>query len=167
MKKTAVLIILLIILFSCSSGPQSLDAAGDDMGWEILEILGYDSDYTVVITYFLENNEKTELCDYFQNLVTISTSTAAREEKTAVKVVSRQFLDQIIAEHNFQLAGLSDPNTQKEICAFLGADVIVTGTIRYLKEEECYVANSQVIEVQTGVVLGGINYEFFTSDFGN
>lgn len=165
MNKFLIIVLFSFLIFSCASEIYSVDEAGDELGWEIVEIIGYESEHTVVISYFPEGEEISELSSYLQNLITISTSSAASEEAPGIKVVSRQFLDQIIEEQEFQISGLADPATQSELGRQLGADIIVTGTIKYLDEEEYFVVNGQVIEVETGVVKGGFSYEFWTEDF--
>ncbi len=164
MRKYFLIAVAPLLLFSCAS-VMTVDEAGGDMGWEIIDILGYQSEHTVVVSYFPEGDEIGELSSYLQNLITISASTAASEEAPGIKVVSRYFLDQIIEEQKFQVSGLADPETQSEIGKQLGADIIVTGTIVFMDEYEYYVINAQVIEVETGIVKGGFSYEFETEEF--
>lgn len=53
----------------------------------------------------------------------------------------------------FQLSALADEDSQAAVGRQLGADLILTGTI--VQEEDIYVLNAQLIDVETGVVLDG------------
>ena len=80
MKKYFIFIIISFLVLSCASDMASVDDAGYEIGWEVVDILGYDSEHTVVISYFPEGEEMGELSSYMQNLITIGASSAASEE---------------------------------------------------------------------------------------
>ena len=74
-------------------------------------------------------------------------------EGVQVRVVSRTILDQILEELAFQSSDLVDPQTQRSVGKQLGADIVVTGVIGPADQGKKF--NIQLIEVETGVVLGG------------
>ena len=80
-------------------------------------------------------------------------------EELNAKVVSRQTLDRIIEEVSFQMSDIADEESQVSLGKQLGADIILTGTITPIEGE--YQLNAQLIEVETGVVLGGFIYDFW------
>jgi TolB-like protein len=74
-------------------------------------------------------------------------------EGVQVRVVSRTVLDRILEELSFQSSDLVDPQTQRSVGKQLGADLVVTGVISPAEQGKKF--NVQLVEVETGVVLGG------------
>lgn len=62
-------------------------------------------------------------------------------------------------EQSFQLSDLVDESTQVKIGKLLGADLILSGQLNWVSEDTCHL-NAQIIEVESGVVLGGFGYDF-------
>jgi TolB-like protein len=68
-------------------------------------------------------------------------------------VVSRTNLDQLLQELAFQSSDLIDPATQRSVGKQLGAEIVVTGSISPVEGGKKF--NFQLLEVETGAVLGG------------
>lgn len=153
-------VLLVCILFGCASS-DSGNSEILNTAYMILDVLEDGSEHNVVVNYFLEDGEVTEESEYIQEEMTIALSNAAMWDKVPVNVVSRQFLDDIIEEQKFQLTGLADPDTQAEIGKLLGADIIVVGNLYYYEEDDYLNAKTQVININTGAVLGGFTFDFW------
>jgi len=108
---------------------------------------------TMVVYYFLEGGQVSPLSDTLIEGLNTETANAVAYEGIRVRVVSRTILDQILQELAFQSSDLVDPETQRSVGKQLGADIVVTGTISSSDQGKKF--NIQLIEVETGVVLGG------------
>jgi len=144
--------IIPILLLSCLSLGDPADLL-DDMAWEFTEFMDEEAEVTVAVYYFTEGGAESSYSDYVINHLTTSLSNALREEEYSARLVSRSLLDRIMDEHSFQLSGLTDPERQLSLGKLLGADIIVAGTITSI--EEGYEVNAQLVEVESGIVLGG------------
>ena len=157
--KNIVIIILAATLISCVSA-KFIDEAIDDASWSTLEVLENVSDKTLAVYYFIstEDDDK-ELSEYLRQGLTTGIANAIQNQELDIKVISRRQLDQIMEEQYFQHSDLADEDTQVEIGKLLGADLILSGQLSWKDEEICHL-DAQIIEIETGVVLGG-----FTNDF--
>jgi TolB-like protein len=108
---------------------------------------------TMVVYYFLEEGEVSPLSDDLIEGLNTATANAVAYEGIQIRVVSRTVLDQILEELAFQSTDLVDPETQRSVGKQLGADIVVTGTISASEKGKKF--NIQLIEAETGVVLGG------------
>jgi TolB-like protein len=144
--------VLVLILSGCATELPAAKAV-ENVSWEIVDTL-YDMDeQSIAVYYFTENGEPSDFSDYLINSLTSQIASAVNEEELKHKVVSRQALDRILKEMEFQLSALADEESQAAVGRQLGADLILTGTIS--KEYDIYVLNAQLIDVETGVVLDG------------
>lgn len=145
-------VIIPLLFLSCLSFDDPGDIL-DDMAWEFTEFIDEGAEATVAVYYFTEKGAESPHSEYVLNHLTTSLSNALREEEYAAKLVSRSLLDRIMEEHSFQLSGLADPEKQLSLGKLLGADIIVAGTITSI--EDGYEVNAQLVEVESGIVLGG------------
>jgi len=157
-KKIAIFI-LVSILVSCAS-TKYVDDVIEEAAWNTLDVLENVSDKTLAVYYFTSNDEDDDLSEYVRHGLTTEIANAIHDEDLDIKVISRQQLDQIMEEQSFQLADLVDEGTQVEIGELLGADLILAGQLDWVSDDTCHL-NAQVIEVETGVVLGGYVYDFW------
>jgi TolB-like protein len=156
---------LVLILAGCASfsgGDEfsSIDSLVEDAAWNIVEVLwnSYEDLETapmriMAVYYFLEGDRVSPLSDTLIEGLTTETANAVAYEGIQVRVVSRTILDQILEELAFQSSDLVDPQTQRSVGKQLGADIVVTGVIGPSDQGKKF--NIQLIEVETGVVLGG------------
>ncbi len=151
-------LIMLLIISGCAT-EMSSDRAVDDIAWDVVDRLSSLEERTLAVYYFTENGSDSELSEYLINSLTSRIASAFNEEKLSHKVVSRQSLDRIMKEYEFQMSSLIDENTQSEIGRQLGADLILTGTLSL--EEDIYILNAQLIDVESGVVLDGFIYRMW------
>ena len=158
MKKITIFI-LVSILVSCVS-TNYIDVVIEDAAWSTLDVLENVSDKTLAVYYFTSDKSDDDLSEYVRHGLTTEIANAIHEEDLDIKVISRQQLDQIMAEQSFQLSDLTSESTQVEIGELLGADLILAGKLNRINEDTCHI-NAQVIEVETGVVLGGFAYDFW------
>ncbi len=70
-------------------------------------------------------------------------------------VIERGMLEQILKEQEFQLTGAVDSATAIEIGRFVGASLVVIGSI--VKTGDVYTINSRFIDVKTGIAKVGQN----------
>ena len=108
---------------------------------------------TMAVYYFLESGQISPMSDTLIEGLTTEIANAVAYEGIRISVVSRTKLDRILDELAFQSTDLVDPDAQRSVGKQLGAELIVTGTIG--KVEQGTKFNIQLIEVETGVVLGG------------
>ncbi|MEI1280625.1 FlgO family outer membrane protein [Leptospira venezuelensis] len=86
-----------------------------------------------------------------------------------LQVLERRSLDSVIKELSFQKTGLTQgSDVRNEIGKFLGADAILTGTLKNDKEE--ILINARIIRIDTGTVVAAEKiiipkYLFPQSDF--
>jgi curli biogenesis system outer membrane secretion channel CsgG len=160
MKKILIVIVVSIIV-SCASS-QYVDVAIEEAAWSTLEVLENVTDKTLAVYYFTSTDEEIEkgLSDYLRQGLTTEIANALMFEELDIKVISRQALDQLMKEQSFQLSDLVDEGTQVEIGKLLGADLIITGQLTWIDVDNRHL-NAQIIEVETGIVLGGFVYDFW------
>jgi TolB-like protein len=139
---------------------SSIDSLTEDAAWDVVSVL-WDSypdidsgpPRNLAVYYFMEAGESSPLSDTLIEGITTELANAVSYEGMQVRVVSRTILDQILEELAFQRTDLVDPQTQRSVGKQLGADLLVTGTISPADQGRKF--NIQVIEVESGVVLGG------------
>ncbi len=163
MKKFRLIFYVITVLFilmvlGCGS-MQSIDEIVEEVSWETVYIFPEDSTVILSVYYFTMDGDRTKISDYLINAITSELANAISNEELNIKVVSREKLDILIDELSFQMTDFVDQGTQVSIGKQLGADVILTGTITEI--EDYYKLNVQVIEVESGVVLGGFNHSFW------
>jgi TolB-like protein len=146
--------------FSGGNEFSNIDSLVEDAAWNVVDVLwnNYeDLEYapmrTMAVYYFLEGDQVSPMSDTLIEGLTTEIANAVAYEGVRVRVVSRTVLDQILEELAFQSSDLVDPETQRSVGKQLGADIVVTGVISPSDQGKKF--NIQLIEVQTGVVLGG------------
>ncbi|MGC9312063.1 MAG: CsgG/HfaB family protein [Sediminispirochaetaceae bacterium] len=158
----ALLSAALLITSGCASMASAEDVT-EEIAWEIVD-RAYEqpelfSGKTLAVYYFTDEGEKSGISDYLIDTLTSQIAQALREEELDLKVVSRQVLDRIMKELEFQLSALADEENQVRIGRQMGADIILTGTVTPINGD--YRINAQLIEVESGAVLDGYLYEFW------
>ncbi|MBI9098316.1 MAG: hypothetical protein JEY91_07545 [Spirochaetaceae bacterium] len=151
------LIILLIISFSCTSTSDGTEPA-ELIDIDQLIILAADSavdllsdqEIVLAVYYFTTGGEISELSDYLINGLTTE---IANRVGNNIRIVSRQALDRIFEESAYQLSAMVDQEQQVSLGQQLGADMILTGFIDILENQ--YKLNMQLIEIESAQVLGG------------
>lgn len=156
---------VVLVLAGCASLSgdyeyQDIDALIEEAAWETVSVLwnSYEDLETgpmtnLAVYYFLEGGEVSPLSDTLIEGLTTEIANAVNYEGIQVRVVSRTTLDQILQELAFQSSDLVDAETQISVGKQLGAEIVVTGTISPVDRGKKF--NIQLIEVETGVVLGG------------
>ena len=156
---------MVILLSGCASfsgGDEfsNIDSLVEDSAWQIVEVLWYSYEdletapmKTLAVSYFLEGDQVSPLSDTLIEGLNTEIANAVSYEGVQVRVVSRTILDQILDELAFQSSDLVDPQTQRSVGKQLGADIVVTGVIGPSEQGKKF--NLQLIEVETGIVLGG------------
>lgn len=167
MKQSFVLVALYvaIVLAGCASLStdneyQDIDALIEQAAWETVTVLwdSYEDLDTaplknMAVYYFLEGGAISPLSDTLIEGLTTEIANAINYEGIKVRMVSRTNLDQILKELAFQSSDLVNAETQISVGKQLGAEIVVTGTISPVDRGKKF--NIQLIEVETGVVLGG------------
>ena len=83
------------------------------------------------------------------------TAVAARGK---ARIITRSQLSVVLHEQNLQVGDLTDPDTQAQLGRLLGATHIVTSVMNTLSGQ-LYRWTLQVIEVETGTIVGGTRAE--------
>ena len=154
-----------LVLAGCASFSgdyeyQDIDVLIEEAAWETVSVLwdSYDDLDTapsrnMAVYYFLEGGAISPLSDTLIEGLTTEIANAINYEGVQVRMVSRTNLDQILQELAFQSSDLVDAETQISVGKQLGAKIVVTGSISTVDRGKKF--NIQLIEVETGVVLGG------------
>ena len=158
--KKIIIFIFISILISCAS-TKYVDVVIEEAAWSTLDVLENVSDKTLAVYYFtFSDDDDADLSEYVRRGLTTEIANAILYEELNIKVISRQQLDQIMEEQSFQLSDLIDESTQVKIGELLGADLILAGQLTWVSVGT-YHLNAQIIEVESGVVLGGFVYDFW------
>ena len=157
MKKILIYTIILSCFLGCAT--KDVDKMMSNAAWDIIEYIPEGESKTLVVYYFLTEDNNTKISDYITNGLTTEIANAINDEGADIKVVSRKALDQILEELSFQMSDLADQETQVSVGKQLGADIILTGNITPYYDS--YKLNAQLIEIETGVVLGGFIMDFW------
>ncbi len=141
-----------VIFLSCGSAPETITAP-DELDLSIREA----SDY---LNSRIPQGSKTVFLNIQSDYPDLSEYILSDLSKNAVNdgvfsVVDRQQLDAIREELNFQLSGDVDDNSAQEIGKMLGAQTIVSGSVR--KIGALYRLDIKAIEVQTAALQGQWN----------
>ena len=154
MKKIISLIILVIILAGCVT-TEDPAVILEDISWEMAESLAEYDGYTLAVYPFNSPDEDDgELIEYIRQILTTGIANASAEMDSGIGVLSRRNLDQLLEEQAFQLSDIADEESQIEIGAILGAELIVTGDLNWTGENTTAL-NIQIIETETAIVIGG------------
>jgi len=167
MKYTLVFVALCValVLAGCASFSgdyeyQDIDVLIENAAWDTVSVLWNSYEdlengpmRNLAVYYFLEGGEISPLSDTLIEGLTTEIANAVNYEGMRVRVVSRTALDQILQELAFQSSDLVDVETQISVGKQLGAEIVVTGTISPADRGKKF--NIQLIEMETGVVLGG------------
>jgi TolB-like protein len=152
------------LLLACSAilcGCATMKDAGkalEDASWELVGYFPKGGNQTIAVYYFTEDGKVSSISEYVINRMTTDIANAIREDNLGFKIVSRNALDRLIQEQSFQVSEFTDPATQIALGKQLGADLIITGTVRRLSGG--HEINAQLIDIQTAAVLGGIVRSF-------
>ena len=140
---------------------SDLDSLLDDTSWEVIDILwehyeDLDSppERTIAVYYFTDKDGISHLSDVLVDGLTASIANALRYENVQVKMLSRTSLDKIMEELIFQSSELAAQDTQLSVGKQLGAGIILTGAVT--NREDADTISMQLIDVESGVVLGGV-----------
>jgi curli biogenesis system outer membrane secretion channel CsgG len=160
--KNIFLLFFVSALFAGCATEISLEDAIEEIAWDISASLEEDSEKTIVVSYFIEDGQISTLSDHINNGLTSKLVEMLTWNELPHKVVSRQALNQLMEEMEFQMSALTDESSQKELGKQLGADLMVTGHITQLEDEDLYRLNVQLIEIETAVVRGGYIYDIWS-----
>ena len=151
--------LLILGMASCASLPESNKAALDT-AWDISYQLADRPASVVAVGTFDTQDIPEALAKTWGNDLGTNMAVAFRESGLDHKVVTRDRVDQILAEQGLEMEGMTARETQLRAGRLLGADILVTGILIWL-EDDIYRASTQILETDTGVVLGGIEYDFW------
>lgn len=77
--------------------------------------------------------------------------------KNKITVVERNQIEMILKEKKIQLSGFFDTKNITEFGTFLGADVVLTGTVNDIENDKSKV-NIKVVDVKTSAYIAGGEY---------
>ena len=151
--ETASLVALVILITACA-GMGKLNSGGKAGGDELDSTIREASNY---LNTRIPNGNKVAFINIsggYPDLADYILSDLSRHGVNDGKfsVVDRALLDQVRAELNFNLSGEVDDNSAQAIGKMLGAQTIVSGSVRKLGE--LYRLEVKAIEVQTASVQG-------------
>ena len=152
-KKLMAILIVLVILMGCESGPAVTVTGPDELDLAIRDASDYLNDNIPegsMIVILNVQSDSAALSDYI-----IDELIANAVNDRIFKVVDRQQLDLIRTEQDFQLSGEVDDNLALSIGKFFGAQTIVSGRVSQLSDR--YRMTIRALDVQTAQVQGQYN----------
>ena len=159
MKIFRLFLILPLILSACSSAPES-GKASEEMAWELSDQLEEMPPMVLAVGELECMNIPESLEVSFRNSLGTKLALALKETDQTHQVVTRDKVDQIYSEQSLALNGLTFQESQLKLGEILGADAIITGTMISV-EDDLYRTSIQIIDTETGVVLGGSSWDFW------
>ena len=159
MKRATGILAAALILAGCATTLESNQAA-EETAWELSYILEDRSGAIVAVVDFETTDVPGTLRKTFMEDLGTNLAMAFRETGSNNRVVTRDRVDAVFAEQSLSLEGLTDSDARQKVGALLGADILVSGTIIWL-EDDLYRASAQLIETETGALLGGSSWDFW------
>lgn len=158
----------ILLFISCAATPadsdqpaeaenlvQGIDSLVNEIATRAVSLLSDSSQRTLAVYYFTVDGRESNISDYLIAGLTTEIANFAGKEIT---MVSRQGLDQVMSEQSLMVSDLVSEETQVDIGELLGADVILVGYINPLVNYDKM--NIQLLEVETGAVLGGFFIDY-------
>lgn len=160
MKKLVLILTVMIVLASCVTVDDA-DTVLEYISWDTVDLLSSYEGYSLAVYDFIsEYEEDEELVNYIRQTLTTEIANAAMYDEVDISVLGRQNMDELMEEQAFQMSELADEESQVEFGRILGADLIMTGTLTWMDEDYCSI-NAQIIEVESGIVLGGFTESIY------
>ncbi|RKX74173.1 MAG: hypothetical protein DRP60_10695 [Spirochaetes bacterium] len=159
MKTLSPLLILFLFFSACSSTPES-ERASEEMAWELSDQLEEYPPMVLAVGELESLNIPESLQVSFRNSLGTRLALALKETDQNHQVVTRDKVDQVYGEQSLALTGLTFQESQLKLGQILGADAIITGTM-ILLEGDLYRTSIQIIDTESGVVLGGSTWDFW------
>jgi len=159
MKYISSFLVLIILFSACSSAPES-GKASEEIAWELSEQLEEYPALVLAVGEFDAVDIPEPLLISFRNSLGTRLALALKETDQKHQLVTRDRVDQIYSEQSLTLNGLTFQESQLKLGRILGADAIITGTMIFL-EDDLYRTSVQIINTESGVVLGGSSWDFW------
>lgn len=159
MKSVHTVPFLLLLLVSCASVPES-NRAAEETAWELSYQVEDESNLIFAVVDFETADIPEALLLTYRNNLSTALSVAFREMDSTHRVVTRDRVDAILEEQAMMLQGLTPRNADMKVGELLGANILVTGNIIWL-EDDLYRASVQLIEAESGLILGGVSWDFW------
>jgi len=159
MKILSPLLILFLLFAACSSAPES-GKATEEMAWELSDQLEEYPPIVLAVGELESLDIPESLQVSFRNSLGTRLALTLKETDQNHQVVTRDKVDQLYSEQSMALAGLTFQESQLKLGQILGADAIITGTM-VLLDDDLYRTSIQIIDTETGVVLGGSSWDFW------
>lgn len=152
-------LILVLMLSGCLSVPES-NRAAEETAWDLADQLKDQSATTIAVGSFDTVDVPEALISTFANDLSTTLAIAFREIGLDHRVVTRDKVDKVFAEQSMALEGLTYQEAQLQIGQILGAEILVVGNIVWL-EDDLYRSSAQLIETDSGVIVGGSSWDFW------
>lgn len=161
MKKYLCICLTILFIISCAT-TVPVEKAVEDIAWNTLDMI-QENETPVIAVYHLRDLTDRDNVDVSNQVVTrltIELANAARYGEREITIVSRQTFEEIFAEQNFILSDMSDRTKQIEIGKLLGADLILIGDLTLIGAD-VFNINTQLIDIESGEILGGDTFDFW------
>ncbi|MBN2534797.1 MAG: hypothetical protein JXB88_18090 [Spirochaetales bacterium] len=165
MNKLSYIIILLLFVFTSilySDEVIQLDKATtvmtESIYKKVLDLAG-GKKQALAIYPFTEEEKVTKLGEYISSEIA---SLLVKFQDEQVKVLTRDKIDALLSEHQFQVSDLADAEKRVEIGKKLSAQYVVCGTLFNLGEY--FRLNYQFIALETGEILSADTYSVAIDD---
>jgi TolB-like protein len=163
MENRLFLFILFYLTFAIScTTTVTVDRAVETIAWNTLDMISEEED-RVIAVYNLRNlTENGDMNEILTTKLTTELANTARYEERNIIIVSRQIFDEVFRENAFFLSEMSDDKQQIEIGKLLGADLILTGSLKKT-DTDIYDIDTQLVDIETGKVIGGDTFTFWVN----
>ena len=155
---------ILLLLISTAAGSQEVSVGA--MLQDIAETTqtgiaasASGEETALAVYHFTADGERTHLGDFLSSELS---SYLALNLKSGAKVLSREKMDELFQEHQFQMSDMTDGSTAAAVGKKLSAQFIVTGFI--FAAGDTVRINFQLINVESGEILAGKSYRLKPDD---
>ncbi len=158
MKKKMSIFLVPFLLISCATA-TSIDRAAEKIAWDTIDLISDTGKPVIAVYNFMDITENGDINELLVNRLTTELANAVRYEEKNIIIVSRQVFNQVFQEHSFILSDLTDQKKQIEIGLLLGANYILTGDLS--RNKDIFFINTQLVNIESGEVLGGDSLQFW------
>lgn len=140
----------------CAGGYFAVEKMADQVAYEFYDHLAERPGATVAVPPLETEGVDPQVGERVADELTIALANMVSWEKLSSRVLGRGDIETLFEEKGLALEGITAGETR--FGELLGADLLVTGEISPDETENDYRVRGRLVEVSTGIVLGGFSY---------
>ncbi|MDR2634055.1 MAG: CsgG/HfaB family protein [Treponema sp.] len=155
-------IFLLVLVFLSFTQDRSTDSnQSDTVSIQLAKVIREKGYLSLAVLDFLNSDGRvSELGKQFMD----ESITHLSNMNPAVKVVERQYINQIMNELDLHASGYINEKTAVGLGEMVGADAIVVGTLTK-RTNTSIIINIRIVDIKTGIILSSITTEIKGSKY--